>query len=62
MTTTKMKGGSAMGTMSDMHKGMWNKSPKASDASTKLGGKNIDQDATRSGVGSKVRVLGPRNA
>jgi hypothetical protein len=48
--------------MSDMHKGMWNKSPKASDASTKLGGKNIDQDATRSGVGSKVRVLGPRNS
>lgn len=46
----------------NLHKGMTNRSAKASDASTRLPGKNIDQDATRSGVAKTPRTLGPRNA
>lgn len=46
---------------SKLHKGLTNKSVKASDASTKLPGKNIDKDAVRSSVG-KGRGVGSRSA
>jgi hypothetical protein len=45
-----------------MNKGMRNCSPSATDASTKLPGKNIDKDSTRSGVAKQPRQLGPRSA
>lgn len=47
---------------SDILKGMTNKSPKATDASTRLPPKNIDSDAVRSGVASSPKTLGPRTA
>jgi hypothetical protein len=46
----------------NLHKGMTNRSPKATDASTRLPGKNIDSDATRGSTAKTPRTLGPRNA
>jgi hypothetical protein len=45
----------------DLLKGLKNRSPSSSDASTKLPPKNIDSDATRSKV-AHGHTLGPRNA
>lgn len=42
--------------------GMKNRSPSATDASTRLPAKNIDKDAVRSSVAKTPRTLGPRNA
>lgn len=44
-----------------MLKGMTNKSPSATDASTKPKGGSVDSDATRTSVASG-HTLGPRNA
>lgn len=46
----------------DMLKGLKNRSPSSTDASTRLPGKNIDKDAVRSGVAKTPKTLGPRNA
>lgn len=46
----------------DILKGLKNKSPSATDASTRLPGKNIDKDALRSGTAKTPKTLGPRNA
>lgn len=43
-------------------KGLTRKNPSASDASTRLPGKNIDQDATRSSTAPTPKTLGPRTA
>lgn len=46
----------------DILKGMKNRSPSSNDASTRLPGKNIDSDATRSKTASTPKTLGPRTA
>lgn len=46
----------------NMHAGMRNKSPSASDKSTQLPGKSIDKDPTRSGTAATPKTLGPRTA
>lgn len=48
--------------MTDMLKGLKNRSPSATDASTRAPAKNIDKDATRSSTAPTPRTLGPRNA
>lgn len=47
---------------SNLLKGLKNKSPSSSDASTKLPGKNIDSDSTRGSTAPTPRTLGPRTA
>lgn len=44
-----------------MHAGMKNRSPSASDASTKVKGGSVNADATRSAT-AKGHTLGPRTA
>ncbi len=46
----------------NLHAGLKNRSPSATDKSTKLPGKNIDQDATRSSTAKTPGTLGPRTA
>ena len=48
--------------MKDLHEGLKDRSPAPVDASMKLPGKNIDQDATRSAVAPNQKPLGPRCA
>lgn len=46
----------------NLMEGLTKKAPSSTDASTKLPGKNIDKDATRSSTAKTPATLGPRTA
>ena len=43
-------------------KGMHNRSPEASDASTRYSGPSVNKDAVRQGTSATPKTLGPREA
>lgn len=59
-TTGSGHGGTAATT--DLHAGLTDRMPKSVDASMKLKGGNVDDDATRSSVAKTPGTLGPREA
>lgn len=46
----------------DLLKGLQNRSPSASDASTKCKGGSVNSEATREGTAKTPGTLGPRTA
>lgn len=63
MKNNSPSGTSSGGYKGGMHAGMTNRSPKASDASTKpQSSRSVNDEATRSGVAKTPKTLGPRTA
>lgn len=62
MKNRNPSGHGGMGLSGDLHKGLKDRNPSASDKSTRLPGMNIDSDATRSSTASTPPTLGPREA